>query len=159
MFGSNGSGKSTLLRVLAGLLGASEGRVERPPRQDLGYAALDLALYPQLTAAEHLELAARLRGVEPKTGELLDFVGLADSSGVSAAEMSTGMRARLKFGLALQATPSLLILDEPGAALDETGRELLDRIVAVQKVNGALVFASNDPAERRYATHELSLDA
>ena len=160
ILGHNGSGKSTLLRLLAGLLAPTEGRVEGPegdPRTTLGYAALEMALYASLTVEEHLTLSARLRGCAARTDELLEEVGLGYARSFPAGQLSTGMKGRLKLAMATQARPALLLLDEPGAALDEAGRALVSRIAEAQTARGALVVATNDPAERRLATHELEL--
>jgi ABC-type multidrug transport system ATPase subunit len=153
--GSNGSGKSTLLRILAGLLSPSVGSVARPAL--LGYSALDLALWPQLSAREHLALAARLRGVDGRVEQLLERVGLEENGDKPVAQFSTGMRARLKFALATQHDPDVLLLDEPSASLDQNGRDLVVRTVEAQQERGCVVLATNDPADRRLATHELEL--
>ena len=158
--GANGSGKYTLLRTLAGLVHPTEGSVclpEGDPRRTLGMAAIEAGLYPTLTPAEHLDFAARARGCEARTDELLAQVGLPHAAGVLAAKLSTGMRARLRLALALQARPAVLLLDEPGAGLDEEGRALVEAIAREQRERGALILATNDPAERRLATHELRL--
>ncbi|RYG34845.1 ABC transporter ATP-binding protein [bacterium] len=154
--GRNGAGKSTLLRCLAGLIPQSEGKVTLPgdPRTTLGVSALDQALYGDLTASEHLVLSGDLRGVAPRAEELLAKVDLPD---VLVREMSTGMRARLRMALAVQADPAVLLLDEPGASLDEHGRTLVTEIAAEQAERGCLVVATNDPAERRLADLELEL--
>ena len=161
ILGHNGSGKSTLLRLLTGLLTPTEGRVVPPPgdpRHILGYAALEMALYAPLTVDEHLRLAADLRGCEPRTDELLESVGLAYARDLPATQLSTGMKARLKLAMAVQPRPTVLLLDEPGAALDEEGKALVARLADEQTARGALVVATNDPAERRLATHEIALD-
>jgi heme exporter protein A len=162
VLGANGSGKSTLLRVLIGLAAPSEGSVVLPgpdQRQTVGYSALESSVYPYLTAEEHLQTAAQLRGVPARERELLALVGLSDAADRQARHLSTGMRGRLKLALAVQAEPDLLVLDEPGAALDEAGRDLLETICAAQLERGALVLATNDERERRLATHELRLGA
>jgi len=151
--GRNGSGKSTFLRSLAGLLIPREGEIHVPER--IGYTALDLSVYPHLTAHEHLEFAALLRGVKPESTKWLDYVGLENIEGKLCSAFSTGMRARLKIALALQCEPELLILDEPTASLDEAGRELIGAIMT--DFAGAVVYASNDELDRRWATHELVL--
>jgi ABC-type multidrug transport system ATPase subunit len=158
--GRNGAGKSTLLRTLAGLLSPSEGRVMLAggdPRLTLGLSALEQALYPQLTVAEHLRLAADLRACDDRTDELLEQIGLGYARDYPASQLSTGMKARLKLALATQARPRVLLLDEPGAGLDEQGRSLVEQIASEQRERGCLVMATNDPAERRLAELELEL--
>lgn len=155
ILGDNGSGKSTLLKALAGLAPLTEG--SRTVEGPLGFAALDQAVYPQLTVREHLELAADLRAVPPQANELLEEVGLLYAAEQLAKTLSTGMRARLKLALAWQADPEVLLLDEPGAGLDEAGRDMLERCLQVRQEKLALILATNDPNERRFATHELRL--
>jgi ABC-type multidrug transport system ATPase subunit len=158
VLGRNGSGKTTLLKVLAGLVPASSGRVcrEREASSDIGYSAVDLALYPELTAREHLQLASAVRGCAPRL-ELLETVGLSGSESKPAAQMSTGMRARLKLALAVQHQPRVLLLDEPSACLDAEGRSMVHQVVISHVEHGAVVLATNDPIDKEWATHEMVL--
>ncbi|MFM9872151.1 MAG: ATP-binding cassette domain-containing protein [Fimbriimonadaceae bacterium] len=151
--GRNGSGKSTFLKCLAGLLIPIEGTIQIP--DSIGYAALDLSLYPNLTASEHLEFAAQLRNSNPQVNELLTQVGLDHKNSKPCRTYSTGMRARLKLALAIQHQPELLLLDEPTAALDSEGRDLIDSIM--NSFDGAIIYASNDDNDARWATHAIEL--
>ena len=158
--GRNGSGKSTLLKCLAGLLTPTEGTIETPSVRegvDVSMAALDQSVYPQLSIREHLVLFGRLRGCDSRADELLEKIGLSAVAERLAHQLSTGMRNRLKLALAIQPIPRLLLLDEPGAALDEQGKELVVEICREQLQRGALVVATNDPSEKRFGTHELEL--
>ncbi len=160
VLGRNGAGKSTLLRTLAGLALPTEGSLEYPEgdlRHLIGMSSLEGALYPHLSAREHLEFVARARGCEPRTDELLDEVGLAHAGEMPTNRFSTGMKARLRLAIAVQHRPPILLLDEPGAGLDAAGRGLTEAICARQRTCGVLVIATNDPGERRFATHELDL--
>lgn len=160
VLGANGSGKSTLLKLLSGLIEPSEGTVFRAqgePTRTVGYAAPDLSLYAPLTGREHLDLAARMRGVAALSDELLDKVGLTDAATRPCGEYSTGMRSRLKLALAAQAGPEVLLLDEPSASMDERGREAVACVVHEQLLRGVVVIATNDEADRAFATSELRL--
>lgn len=159
VLGSNGAGKSTLLKLFAGIIPASEGTVKRPadPRTGIGYAALDQAVYPVLAVREHLELAAELRGCSARADELLEEVGLHYAAELPGRHLSTGMRARLKFALAIQADPAVILFDEPGAGLDAAGRAMIGQVIEARRATTAFVLATNDPEERRFATHELEL--
>lgn len=159
VFGPNGCGKSTLLRLLAGLATASEGKITRKSsgdlRQSVGFAALDLALYPDLTAQEHLALAAKLRGHPANAEAWLSRVALPPDQ--PTREFSSGMRARLRLALAVQHSPSFLLLDEPSASLDEAGRTLVREIIREQCERGIVVLATNDPNEKEWAHHAITL--
>lgn len=152
VLGQNGSGKSTLLKCISGLVRPREGAVNIYGK--FGYSSLDLALYPNLSALEHLAL---LNSESPDYHQsVLDQVGLGNTKSQGAGEFSTGMRARLKLALAILNRPEILLLDEPSAALDESGRQVVDSII--QSFTGAIIIASNDPLERRWATHELEIE-
>jgi ABC-type multidrug transport system ATPase subunit len=97
-----------------------------------------------------------MRGL-PRNEGLLERVGLADKADEPTGNYSTGMRVRLKLALALQGKPLALLLDEPGAGLDESGRALLDEIVAEQRGRGVVIIATNDEGERRLGDYELRL--
>lgn len=160
VLGRNGAGKSTLLKLLAGLVPAQEGTITLPngdPRSTIGYSALDQALYPHLSFAEHLDLTANLRGCEARISELIERVGLVSSKDLPCSQLSTGMRARVRLALAIQSRPLVLLLDEPGASLDEAGRALIESVVGEQTERGCLILATNDPQERRLANCELDL--
>lgn len=161
VLGSNGSGKSTLLRVLAGLEQQTEGnrRLRTATNDDrlaIGYSSPEMRLYPNLTSAEHLNLAASLRGL-PNPKNLLEQVGLSKSSDKLTSELSTGMRARLRLALALQSSPPILLLDEPGLGLDEYGSQLVEDIAKEQSRKGVLILATNDNSERRFGNLEIRM--
>jgi ABC-type multidrug transport system ATPase subunit len=155
--GRNGSGKSTLLRILAGLVNPSEGAVNRAASRPLGYFSLDGSLYPSLSIAEHFELAAKLRGIAARTDEWLERIELTAFKHSGCGILSTGMRSRVKLALAAQGDPDLLILDEPGAGLDESGRALVRSICDEQRTRGALILATNDSTEVGLAALEMGL--
>lgn len=135
LLGPNGAGKSTTLSMLLGLVLPSSGSVSlfgQPWRRDLlarvGASINGPALYAHLSAAENLEVHARLLGLAPqRVRETLALVGLTGTGRKPAGQFSTGMRGRLALAAALLTEPDLLILDEPQNGLDPEGiRELRD---------------------------------
>jgi ABC-type multidrug transport system ATPase subunit len=150
--GANGAGKSTLLKILVGLLLPTEGRVSR---EDLtiGYAALDLSVYPNLSVREHFEFLTPQVDPEP----WLERVGLMPSVEQPSGRLSTGQRARLKLALAAASEPDLLVVDEPSASMDDAGRQAACTIIGEHRSRGGVIYASNDDADRSWATHELVL--
>jgi heme exporter protein A len=174
--GENGSGKTTLLKVLAGLLRPSGGKVRiflegeegaaglepRDAIANLGWCAPDLSLYSELTAEENLVFFERVRGRpggRTRARALLAGVGLPEASHSqrSLGALSTGQRQRVKLAYATLHEPSVLLLDEPGANLDEAGRAVVERVVAEQRGRGVAVIASNDARDLALADERLSL--
>ena len=153
--GPNGSGKSTLLKMLGGLTSPSSGSVDRP--ESFGYMALDLALYNSLSAKEHLIWAGDSRSCDPRADELLAWAELDEPGDRPVGAYSSGMKARLKLALAIQHRPSVLLLDEPTAPLDECGRVLVETLVS--SFEGAVVIATNDPIERSWTSNQLTVGA
>lgn len=158
--GRNGAGKSTLLKLLSGLERQTLGTITtdiQDYRTELSYCALEQATFASLTVKEHLELSAKVRGIESQDDDLIRSTGLEEHKDVQSQFLSSGLRSRLKIALAVQSNPKILLWDEPGVALDGAGKTLIERVVHEQKQRGLLVIATNDPDERRFGTHELEL--
>jgi len=159
----NGSGKSTLFRIIAGLLQPANGSVEilrggesldaTARRSFIGYVSPDLTLYRELTGAENLRFFSELQGRElrkSELAELLNEVGLKGRGRDLVGSYSSGMRQRLKYAFALLNAPPILLLDEPTANLDVSGREMVERILARQREHpegGVTLIATNEPRE------------
>ena len=150
VLGPNGSGKTTLLRVLAGVLAPRWGSVlvcDRPP--GLGLAAYvpagERMLNWRLTGRQNLEFYAHLAGVrrELRGGAIAEASGLADASALlvkRVGECSTGERRRLMLATALVRYPPVILLDEPFADLDETGRSAVEAVARRWADGGGLVL-------------------
>ncbi|RIH88237.1 ABC transporter ATP-binding protein [Calidithermus roseus] len=154
--GPNGAGKTTTLGMILGLVEPSAGKVEllgepvRPGRthalRKVGALLGAPAIYPHLSARQHLELIAGLQGgvSRQRVEEVLEQVGIARAAHRAAGSYSTGMKQRLGVAMALLAEPELLILDEPSNGMDPSGmkemRELM-RSLATQGVT--IIFSSH----------------
>jgi heme ABC exporter ATP-binding subunit CcmA len=147
--GANGSGKTTLLRILAGLAAPTRGEVSvSANRALLGFLAHEPLVYRELTALENLDLYGRLYRVperRERIGMLLERFGLWDARGERVSSYSRGMQQRLALCRVLLHEPSLLLLDEPYAALDDDGVRLLDRELAERRGRATFVVATHDP--------------
>ena len=140
LMGDNGSGKTTLLRILATLTRPLEGTLSlfamdaarhreriRPRLGHLGHAS---GVYPALTARQNLEFFCDLyRLPRARARESLLEVGLEAASELPASQLSRGMEQRLALARSLLHNPELVLLDEPDSSLDETGKELLPRLL------------------------------
>ena len=160
--GPNGSGKTTLLRLLAGLAAPTRGSLDiGVDRSRLGFLSHEPLVYRELTALDNLELFGRLYRVaerRERTGMLLERFGLWEARNERVAAYSRGMTQRLALCRTLLHEPDLLVLDEPYAALDEQGAELLDREFDELAGRRTLVVSTHDPRRiERLATARLAL--
>jgi molybdate transport system ATP-binding protein len=168
LLGPNGAGKSTALRVLAGLLRPVAGRVELAgtvldgpgsvhvpaERRPVGMVFQDYRLFPHLSALDNVAFGLRSHGVpraaaRRTAGEWLERVGLSAVAGRRPAALSGGQAQRVALARALAPEPSLLLLDEPLAALDAATRidlrgELRRHLAAFA---GAAVLVTHDPLD------------
>ena len=140
LFGPNASGKSTLLTVLAGLTRPTTGSATfrgRPIRAAdeswrgiVGYAGHEPGLYAGLTVVENLELWAKLFGASRRrVGEMVEELGLEDRTNTAVGTLSAGFKRRASVARALLHEPSVLLLDEPYANLDDEASELVSAAV------------------------------
>src|SRR5256885_14931701 len=160
--GPNGSGKTTLLRLCAGLLIPTAGELEvDAERGQVGYLAHEPLVYRELTAIENLDLYGRLYRVperRERIGMLLERFGLWEARAERTGAYSRGMLQRLALCRALLHDPELLILDEPGNALDEAGEELLEPELDELRRERTLLVASHAPEPpERFSPRPLAL--
>jgi ABC-2 type transport system ATP-binding protein len=149
LVGENGAGKTTLLRLLAGLAAPTAGRIAvlgGSPRQDraylaeIGFLAQEIPLYQRLTAQEHIGFGAHLNPRWDGESVRARLAALKIPLDRPAGTLSGGQRAQLALALTLAKRPTLLLLDEPLAALDPLARRdflaALAEAVAVKAVKG-----------------------
>ncbi|NVM95964.1 ABC transporter ATP-binding protein [Arthrobacter wenxiniae] len=149
LVGPSGSGKSSLLAVAATLVKPTSGIVTIDGEDATGLADKALTtlrrdkvgiifqqpnLLASLTAAEQLIIGDHLRGkplraAAVRAGELLEVVGLADSARKRPHQLSGGQRQRVNIARALMGSPSVLLVDEPTAALDHERSESIVRLL------------------------------
>lgn len=155
LVGRNGAGKSTTMRVLAGALAPSDGVVRvagTDVRHDpltakhrTGYCPDVGGLIPRATPWEHLQLAARLRGLtgwEERARLLLERLDLAQAADRVTAGFSHGMGRRLSVVLAAFHRPEVLLLDEPFDGVDPLGVDATLDLVADLRADGTAVLVS-----------------
>lgn len=141
LLGPNGSGKSTLLAAIAGLLIPERASIDvngrvltsvgagrrattiAPHERGVGLLGQDPLLFPHLSARENIAFGLRAKGVPASSARSsaetwLQDVGLAEFADRLPSQLSGGQQQRVAIGRALAAEPSVLLLDEPMAALD-----------------------------------------
>lgn len=170
LVGPSGCGKTTLLRVLAGLQPVHGGVVEvQPPaRAQLGEIAFVFqqpTLLPWRTAIDNVRLALQLSRPELSRGEATELAGKelammelpSEAFGRFPRQLSGGMKMRVSLARALVTRPSVLLMDEPFAALDDLSRtalgDLLLRRWDERPFTGVLV--THNIAEAAILSHRI----
>lgn len=169
VLGPSGCGKSTLLRLVAGLLEPTTGAVSlggtapaaaRREQERIGIVFQDPVLLPWRTVQDNIRLPLELTGEAESVpiGELLELVGLTKADAAKRpAQLSGGMRMRVSLARALVTRPSLFLLDEPFAALDDILRQQLNeellRIRQQQKCT--TLFVTHNVAEAVFLSQRI----
>jgi len=161
LLGPNGAGKTTSISIIAGLLEPDSGSVHvdgqgittrsRAGKGAIGLVPQDLAIYPDLTAAENLKFFGRLYGMSggdltTRVDQVLEVIGLSDRRDDLVKEYSGGMKRRLNIGIGLLHGPRLLILDEPTVGVDPQSRNAILESVEQLSAEGMAVL---------YTTHYM----
>ena len=170
LIGPSGCGKTTLLRLMAGLERPTHGRVTlKPPvpvdRGGISFVFQQPTLLPWRTAIENVELPLQLIGVESRrrrrelAEQWIDEVGLADAMKRFPSELSGGMKMRVSIARALVTNPSVLLLDEPFAALDEMLRNQLGQLLLQlwKSRQFTAVMVTHNVAESIYLSHRIAV--
>ncbi len=162
--GPSGTGKTTLLRMLGGLLAPTAGRVlasgkdlSGPPEgvvivfQDYGNALLQWRSVAA-NVAFGIERTLPRAECDRRVAEALSMVGLSDRAQDYPWALSGGMQQRVQIARALALQPSVLLMDEPFAALDAmTKAGLQDEILRLRdKTKASFVFITHDIEEAVY---------
>ncbi len=163
LLGPNGAGKTTALRVLAGLVPLTDGTITLdgdsvamlpPERRGVGVVFQDYLLFPHLSALDNVAFGPRCAGASRSSSRLvaagwLERMGLTEIGRLKPSSLSGGQAQRVALARALATTPTLLLLDEPLAALDArtrlTVRSDLRRHLA--EFAGATVLVTHDPLD------------
>jgi NitT/TauT family transport system ATP-binding protein len=166
LLGPSGCGKTTLLRLLMGLEQPSSGTIHIVPMSgiQMSYVFQEPRLVPWRTCLENvllpLELTAQNNpGARVRAQELLQQLGLSDRLKHFPHELSGGMQMRVALARALITQPSIILLDEPFAALDERSRFRMQDILLElkQHMNLQYVFVTHSIAEAVYLGDRILL--
>jgi heme ABC exporter ATP-binding subunit CcmA len=166
--GPNGAGKTTLLRLLAGLvrlhsgsatvLGHDLARAPRAARREVSLVGHETFCYDDLTVLENVRFAARAAGRSTRgVADAVARFSLDAAADVAHGRLSAGQRRRVALAVATVREPSILLLDEPHAGLDEEGRTALDALLAAAPGAGRTVLVASHEVDRarRLATREV----
>jgi putative ABC transport system ATP-binding protein len=180
LMGPSGSGKTTLLSILGCMLTPTDGTVRVCGHSTAGAGPEDLALlrrehvgfvfqsfhlFPTLSATDNVRLALDVRG-EPsraarkKSREALAKVGLAHKTKSFPRELSGGEQQRVAIARALVGNPSIILADEPTAALDGENGQAIMKILAeiAQEREHAVLIVTHDPRLLPFADRVVHIE-
>jgi putative ABC transport system ATP-binding protein len=180
LMGPSGSGKTTLLLILGCMLtptsgsvmlagaptaGASTEELAKIRRERVGFVFQSYHLFPTLTAAENVQLALDVRGEDgaparERALQALGTVGLARKARAFPRELSGGEQQRVAIARAIVANPSLILADEPTAALDGGNGRAIMRILAdnAHQKNRAVLVVTHDPRIMSFADRIVEIE-
>ena len=160
LLGPSGCGKTTILNLAGGLIRPRSGHVrfEGQPIEGFntsaGYMTQDDTLLPWRTVAANIGLPLRLRGVpkaeiKSKVDSYLRMLDLEHARALFPGQLSGGMRRRALLARSMIYEPTLLLMDEPFAALDAQMRQQMhvELRETVTRLNQAVLFVTHDIAE------------
>jgi len=172
--GPNGAGKTSLLDILAGVARPDGGELRvagidalddpEAARATTGYLPDAFPLYEELSPLENLQMVTRLRGRSAGVKSILDMLakcGVGPRAEDPCKDLSAGMRRRVALAAALLHEPALLVLDEPLASMDSSGRDLVLATLALrrERKRSATVVATHDSgALAPVMTHKLAIE-
>lgn len=180
LMGPSGSGKTTLLSVLGCMLSPTSGSVNirgraitgldaeelaQVRRENIGFVFQSYHLFPTLTAAENVRLSLDVRGdrsreARAKANQALATVGLAHKADSFPRALSGGEQQRVAVARAIVGDPSVILADEPTAALDsENGQAVMTVLAELAKdPSRAMFIVTHDPRIMPFADRILRIE-
>jgi molybdate transport system ATP-binding protein len=164
LYGSSGAGKTSVLRMLAGFMKPDDGCIKmngavwfdrhkdinvEPQQRKIGFVFQDYALFPNMNVRENIAFALRKKESVDIVDELLELTGLTMFASRKIQTLSGGQNQRVALARAIAAKPSLLLLDEPLSAIDNTMRmQLQTTLLEVhRRFNLTTILVSHDMDE------------
>lgn len=167
--GPNGSGKSTLMQVLWGQVPASEGALEfrvndNPIPVEEAFRHIAIAtpymdLLEEFTLQEHLEFHFSFKQNKLTTSveKLMELIELKPAAHKPIKQFSSGMKQRVKLGIALFSASEAVFLDEPTTNLDEAAAAWYLRNLTAATANKLVFIATNQATDYPKESHVLNL--
>ena len=155
--GINGSGKTMFMRALIGLIHPTSGKILINQKElgkdmdfpkSIGFLLENPTFLDMYSGPDNLRLLAGVDNnisadmINKVIDSLIEEVGLKSAGNKKYKKYSLGMKQRLGIAAAVLGNPDIVVLDEPTNALDDDGKDMVKRIVKMQKERGALVIIS-----------------
>ena len=168
--GGNGSGKSTLLKCISGAIPFTSGKINFEhdgnsiPSADwyqfLAISAPYLELPEEFSLKEVIDFHFKFKQPldQIKSNELIEILYLDQHITKPVSQFSSGMKQRLKLGIALFSDVPVILLDEPTSNLDKKGIEWYTELIQNFQKNRILIICSNEPREYEFCKQKLVLE-
>lgn len=155
--GINGSGKTMFMRALIGLIHPTSGKILINQKElgkdmdfpkSIGFLLENPTFLDMYSGPDNLRLLAGVDNnisadmINKEIDSLIEEVGRKSAGNKKYKKYSLGMKQRLGIAAAVLGNPDIVVLDEPTNALDDDGKDMVKRIVKMQKERGALVIIS-----------------
>lgn len=165
LIGNNGSGKSTLLQIIAGYISLSKGTIDWGTIdavsifKNISIAAPYLELIEEFTTLEQIEFHKKFKPFKGQISnkQLIEIIGLPAAAHKQIRNFSSGMKQRLKLGLAIFSDTPILLLDEPCSNLDKEGYALYQSLIEKYASDKLIIVGSNDPKEYTFCNQLINL--
>lgn len=167
--GPNGSGKSTLINIIVAKTPFSKGKITYSKDQmpisvdnvykEVSIATTAMSVIEEFTLEELVKFHFRFRQpiANIKPAEVFQMLDLERERKKIVSNFSSGMKQRLKIGLALYTDSSVLLLDEPGATLDENSRQWYQENLKKHLNERLLIIASNEVSDFDICDESLNI--
>ncbi len=153
ILGSNGCGKTTLLGIMAGVIKCDSGKIfydgqrirsKKLFSEYVGYIPQENPLIEEVSARDNIKLWYGAKF----DNSIVEKLGINEFVGKRVSELSGGMKRRVSICIAMMKKPRILILDEPGAALDIYGkREVISYVKEFIREGGTVIISTHDRDE------------
>jgi ABC-type multidrug transport system ATPase subunit len=166
--GPNGSGKSTLLQVLSGILPQTEGDIVYKKNnqiidvddiyREIVIAAPYLELVEEFTLFESIEFHYKFKKSTLNSyDDLIELLNFSQHRDKTIKNFSSGMKQRLKLGLAFHSESDIILLDEPTSNLDAQGLDWYLSQIEKHTQNRLLIICSNQPHEYAFCKNIVDI--
>lgn len=169
ILGANGSGKSTFLKIISGHLSPSKGSISYQENnqsidsddlyKQVSFAAPYIDLIEEFTLQEAIRFHQKFKPFRSNitTTEFLQLIQLEHAASKEIRFFSSGMKQRLKLGLAICSNSSILLLDEPTSNLDEKSIDWYQQLLNKFADNRLVLIASNEKRDIQDCGEQLNI--
>lgn len=168
--GGNGSGKSTLLKCVSGAIPLTSGKISYSKENHsisesdwfsfLSIAAPYMELPEEFSLRELLQFHFKFKNCISgfSVEQIITILYLEEHADKPISQFSSGMKQRVKLGIALFSKVDLILLDEPTSNLDKKGIEWYQGLITEYKTNRTILVCSNDPREYEFCSQKIKLE-